>query len=270
MQKTNRIVALDWLRGFCAISIMLYHFFFLNTNDILFGKLGIYAVSTFFVISGLSMAIVYNGYIKGYKESVIFFSKRIFRIIPIYIIACILTILLDWLSKHNFRYSFTDIILNITTLFGLLNLSSGYIPAGGWSIGNEMCFYLLTPFILYLYDKRKVYGNLFLIAVCIIGLYFCFFLMKPDETINQWEIYINPLNNLFLFVAGIAIFYNFNKLKINQFLNMTILFISFTIFLLYPFSSYTQTGIMTECNGGGCISTSYRFIYKDRYNDRLE
>jgi len=105
-RKINRVVSLDWLRGACAISIMLYHFFFVRKNDMLFGKLGIYAVTAFFIISGLSMAIVYNNYIKRLQDSVVFFSRRLFRIIPIYAIACILTVLLNPNSNYILLLSF--------------------------------------------------------------------------------------------------------------------------------------------------------------------
>jgi peptidoglycan/LPS O-acetylase OafA/YrhL len=235
-RKINRIVPLDWLRGLCAISIMLYHFFFIGKNDMLFGKLGVYAVSAFFIISGLSMAIVYNNYIKGLKDSIVFFSKRLFRIIPIYAIACILTILL----LPDYNYSFIKIVLNITTLFGFVH-PADYIPVGGWSIGNEMVFYLFTPVILFIYDKKTLYGNLILVITTVIGLYFAFFLLDPNDSLaNQWKIYTNPLNNLFLFVLGIAIFYNFNKITINKLSNIVVLFGSFILFILYPFDSHIE------------------------------
>jgi peptidoglycan/LPS O-acetylase OafA/YrhL len=86
-------------------------------------------------------------------------------------------------------------------------------------------------------------------GICAISvMLYHFFFMNPNDTdANKWKIYINPLNNLFLFVVGIAIFYNFNKIKINQFLNITMLFISFIIFLLYPLP-YTQMDIVLGWN----------------------
>jgi peptidoglycan/LPS O-acetylase OafA/YrhL len=50
-----RIEALDWLRGLMAVSIMLYHLTIwyivaLDSSSVL-GRLGIYGVSVFFVLS---------------------------------------------------------------------------------------------------------------------------------------------------------------------------------------------------------------------------
>ena len=58
----DRIESLDWLRGLMAVSIMIYHltgglFFTLDSSSVL-GRLGVYGVSVFFVLSGLSMAVV--------------------------------------------------------------------------------------------------------------------------------------------------------------------------------------------------------------------
>jgi len=127
--------------------------------------------------------------------------------------------------------------LNITTLFGFIQ-PANYIPMGGWTIGNEMVFYLFTPAILFIYDKKTIYGNLLLMITCIIGLYFAFFLLNPNDSLaNQWSIYVNPFNNLFCFILGIAIFYNFNKIKINKIMNLSLLLISFILFLFYDYKN---------------------------------
>jgi peptidoglycan/LPS O-acetylase OafA/YrhL len=228
----NRVIPLDWLRGLCAISIMLFHFYFVGKNDLLFGKLNIYAVSTFFIISGLSMAIVYNHYIKGIKESFIFLSKRIFRIMPLYLILCIFTVV--FVNKET-KFNINDFLLNITGLFTFVKSTRGGIVPGGWSIGNEMCYYLLTPIILYVYDRKTLYGNIIFAITVAIGLYFAFHLMTPNNP-SSIELSSHPLNNLFLFVAGIAIYYNFNSIKsIKYYTAIICLSISFVVFLIYPY-----------------------------------
>ncbi len=63
----NRIESLDWLRGLMAIAIMFYHLTSwhitpLDSSSVL-GRLGIYGVSVFFILSGLSMAVVYSNFI---------------------------------------------------------------------------------------------------------------------------------------------------------------------------------------------------------------
>lgn len=77
---SNRLESLDWLRGLMALSIMLYHFGGKHDAATPLGRLGIYGVSIFFILSGLSMAIAYDRYIQGFRTSVTFFIRRLFRI----------------------------------------------------------------------------------------------------------------------------------------------------------------------------------------------
>ncbi|WP_447505644.1 acyltransferase family protein [Acinetobacter pittii] len=87
----KRFESLDWLRGMMAFSIMIYHLiswevFHPQSGNIL-GNFGIYGVSIFFVLSGLSMGIVYNNYIKNFHTSIVFFIRRLFRLLPLLWIA---------------------------------------------------------------------------------------------------------------------------------------------------------------------------------------
>ncbi len=230
----NRLIGLDWLRGICAISIMLYHF--LGKYDITntLNKLGIYGVSIFFILSGLSMGIVYEKHLGNFREIMNFYFRRILRITPLYIIACILILVIN----DNFsKFTANEIALNITTLFGFFDHDK-YIAAGAWSIGNEMVYYLLTPVFIYLYNKKVIFGNITLIISLIISLYFSLFLLKPDVIMEkQWSIYINPFNNLYLYVTGIGIYYNLKDKLISNNIAKKILYGSIIIFILIPFVS---------------------------------
>lgn len=237
--NNSRIETLDWLRGLMALSIMFYHliywiFFPLDASNPL-GRLGVYGVSIFFILSGLSMAIVYNNHIKSIKESIIFFLRRIFRIWPLLWVATFILIVPLFIKGETVGWKF--LFLNLTTLFGFISPTS-YIATGAWSIGNEMVYYSLTPLILFLYDYKKWVGNIFL-AICLsIGIFFAFNLLDPNESLAnpvQWALYVNPLNNLFLYVIGIAIFYNFKGVNINSKLNITILITVVALFCLLPF-----------------------------------
>ncbi|HOY69302.1 MAG TPA: hypothetical protein PLZ85_00405 [Methylotenera sp.] len=57
----GRLDSLDWLRGLLAFSIMIYHLTSWEISPLesshLLGRLGIYGVSMFFLLSGLSMAV---------------------------------------------------------------------------------------------------------------------------------------------------------------------------------------------------------------------
>ena len=244
--KSSRIETLDWLRGLMALSIMFYHLtiWIIAPQDSSspLGRLGVYGVSIFFVLSGLSMAIVYNKYIDSINKALKFFVRRIFRILPLMIAASTLVILPEVLRSG--KYDWWLYFINITTLFGFIEPTS-YIPVGAWSIGNEMVYYALTPVIIIIYNYKKWAGNILLVICIGIGSLFAFYLMKPDMSISdQWALYVNPFNNLFLYVIGIAIYYNFKDITISPIVNIMILLIASALFCFLPYEG-NQMSIVT-------------------------
>ena len=122
----HRIESLDWLRGLMAFAIMIYHLsiwlYQPFDSETFLGKIGIYGVSIFFVLSELSMAIVYNKKIDSVHRLVSFFLKRVFRIIPLLFLATSLTILPNVVFKGEFDLQ--SYLLNITSLFGFFDYSN--------------------------------------------------------------------------------------------------------------------------------------------------
>lgn len=234
--KKNRIDSLDWLRGLMAISIMLYHFsnysFFELDASSLLGKFSIYAVSIFFVISGLSMAVVYHSFINSIRSAWFFLVRRIFRIWPL-LWACVALGTIAT-TIQNLSIDWWKIFLNITTLFGILK-PDAYINTGAWSIGNEMVFYLLTPILIIIFNKKKWVGNFLTLSSCAIFFLFAFYLLKPGISLNdQWGTYINPLNNLFFYITGISIYYNLKNINLRKYVYGILLFISILFFIFFP------------------------------------
>lgn len=236
-REKTRIDTLDWLRGLMALSIMFYHIVgwegvHLDSNTFL-GRFGVYGVSIFFILSGLSMAIVYNSYIKNIKTAFNFIVRRVFRIWPLLWLVCFYLFFQQIFSGKDYSYKF--LIINLTTLFGFIK-PSAYMATGAWSIGNEMVYYVLTPIILFFYNYKKVLGNSFFLFCLLIGFVFAFFILKPEDSFeNQWNMYINPFNNLFLYVSGIAIYYNFCEIDFNPKIINSILLLSLLMFCFLPF-----------------------------------
>jgi len=232
----NRIESLDWLRGLMAMSIMFYHMtywhFFPLDSSFFLGKLGVYGVSIFFILSGLSMAIVYSKFIVDKRTAVIFYVRRIFRIWPLLWICITLVTLPSMITGGE--VSIVKVFINLTTLFGFIAPHS-YINAGAWSIGNEMVYYAFTPFIIILYERSKVKGNLMLLISFIVALLFAFFFLDAQKSLSEeWSTYINPFNNIFLYIAGVAIYYNLKNIDIKASLLSILFGISLAIFMFYP------------------------------------
>ena len=232
----TRIDSLDWQRGLLAFAIMLYHLTGWQIAELdsssLLGRLGIYGVSMFFVLSGLSMAIVYHKYLDGAQTSIHFFLRRIFRIWPLLWLAIFFSVAAS--TSAGAGPSWRLVAINLTTAFGFINPSL-YINTGAWSIGNEMVYYALTPLIIYAFNKRLVFGNLLTGATILLGIVFSFHILRTDESLAaQWAHYINPFNNLFLYCAGIAIYYNTCSWQFSKMQSLLCFAAPIALFVLFP------------------------------------
>lgn len=232
----NRIEPLDWQRGLLAFAIMLYHLtsWQLSTLDAssLLGRLGIYGVSMFFVLSGLSMALVYSRYINSVRTSIAFFIRRIFRIWPLLWVAVGFSVAATLAAGKTPNWF--AVMMNLTTAFGFTDTSL-FISTGAWSIGNEMVYYAMTPLIIYAFNKRVFLGNVLTAAAILIGLIFSSHLLNASSSLAaQWATYINPFNNLFLYCAGIAIYYNARSWQLSTITSFSCFVVPFLIFIFYP------------------------------------
>lgn len=247
----HRLEPLDWLRGLMALAIMLYHFGSWHDAGHPIGRLGIYGVSIFFILSGLSMAIAYDRYICDVRTSIIFYIRRLFRIWPLLWLGVALVAIPTYLSGKGpyggEPYGVLQIFLNITTLAGF-DEANGYINVGAWSIGNKMVYYLFTPILIAAYRWKRSAGNLLTLFSALVGVYFAFFILSPEATLaDQFSTYANPFNNLFLYCFGLAIYYNFQNLKISQQWHWPCLALASALFFLYP-ASGDQINIATGYN----------------------
>jgi exopolysaccharide production protein ExoZ len=245
----NRIESLDWLRGFMAVAVMCYHltlwvYFPLDSGSIL-GRLGIYAVAVFFILSGLSMVIVYHSFFYSWKQVFIFWIRRIFRIWPLLWLSTFLVIIHP---DYNFNgMDFGNLISTATTSFAIIH-PARYFLTGAWSIGNEMVYYLLTPLIVLIFEFKKKLGYLILGATFLLCLVFAFIFLTPEISLaKQWVTYVNPWNNLFFYVSGISIFYLLNSKKISKNWALSSIFLALGILMILP-SSGNQINLVTNWN----------------------
>jgi peptidoglycan/LPS O-acetylase OafA/YrhL len=239
----KRVESLDYLRGLMAISVVIYHYSSWSTatlgGEYLFGKLGIYAVSIFYILSGLSLTIVYQNKITHFSDIISFFIKRLFRIFPLFWLVVTVFILIkvaaSVLGNEEFSIPLYKIFLNYTLLFGFIE-PSAYLTTGAWSIGNEMVFYAIFPIVFILSSKYPWVLPLTILLSIVAGLYFAFWTINEDVQLKyEWPVYINPFNQLFLFMAGIAIGKWGEYIQnIEKRMGYFILLLALLIFWLYP------------------------------------
>ncbi|MGF7041753.1 acyltransferase family protein [Mucilaginibacter lappiensis] len=233
-ENSKRIFSLDYLRGLAALGVMLFHYhtwmFGREDSHSVATKLGMYGVEIFYILSGLTLYLVYKRSIYNSKIFLQdFFVKRLFRIFPLLWLTIILSIVVRRLTPD-----LLSIFCNVTGLFGIIERRS-YIPQGAWSIGNELVFYVFFPFLLFLLTYQKKFFYLACLIFFGIFLYFSFSTLSTNDTIeNQWLIYINPFNQAFYFIAGILLGYLFENINIETKYNVGILIASVIIFIAYP------------------------------------
>src|ERR1043165_1258688 len=137
----NRLDGIEALRGFAALSIILFHVVWIapvslpKTIAVLKYFLGM-GVPLFFVISAFSLAYGYLGRLDRGEGLVAFYVRRIARIAPLFYFMLAVHLVLAWFLYAQ-SYSLWDIVLNITFLFDLSpRLVDGIVPAS-WSIGID-------------------------------------------------------------------------------------------------------------------------------------
>ncbi len=233
----KRVSSLDYLRGLAAFGIVAFHYKMwltglIMTNPFL-GKAGIYGVSVFYVLSGLTLFHVYYDKIgtpsrKGITD---FTIKRIFRIFPLLWLLSIATMLL-----HRDDYTTQNIILSFTGLFGLWHWDDTIIY-GAWSIGNELVFYIFFPVFIFLSHKPRIWLVLFTMAMLLLYLWFAFLYMyKAIAEGNFWEAYTNPLNNVFLFLGGYLIGLFTVHIAVPRAMTISLAVVASCIFIWLPVS----------------------------------
>ncbi|WP_188435888.1 acyltransferase family protein [Microbacterium murale] len=229
---SSRLSDLDYLRGIAALGIVAYHYTSWTAGpqsaEFPLGRVGVYGVAVFYVLSGLTMFHVYGHRLGTARQIRTFFVRRAFRIFPLLWLVTIATILLSrsWPGWRAFG-------LNMTGLFGFVDWD-GYIALGVWSIGNELVFYALLPLIAWAAHRRSWF------AVCVavfvgIGAYFAFAVLDPSLPLaEQWGAYVNPLNQAFLFVLGFAVGKVLRGVHIPRWALLSALVAALLVFCIWP------------------------------------
>lgn len=176
-----QIPALDGFRGIAILMVMVYHFTIYSgmqpygVTDTLFYKLagtGWCGVDLFFVLSGFLI----TGILFDAKESRYYFRnfyiRRVLRIFPLYygslLVAFVLLPLIlspslnyqQMLEEQSwYWYYLTNVIIAVRGWPSVL--AFGHF----WSLAVEEQFYLLWPFVLFLFGRKKL---MLICVVCVV------------------------------------------------------------------------------------------------------
>ena len=259
----KRLYNLDYLRGLAAFGIMINHLLIWTRGEYnsenFMGRIGIYGVAIFYVLSGMAMYLVYHKKMVPSKPDLIdFIKKRFLRIFPLMWLVTIATIVLSGVKPDALK-----VFLNLSGLFGFISWH-GYFAPGAWSIGNELVFYAFFPVFIFFANRSKTGLFIFSTLLFAIYIYFAFFLL--DENIDlgsQWRNYVNPLNQVFLFLSGFLIVMFLKNKQINNRNILILLLAAIALFVFYPASGDTinlVTGITRLVFTAICIVVCISFF----------
>ena len=158
-----RLAYLDALRGFAALYVVVHHVGLmpkpaLPVPDWLKALVGFggSGVTLFFIISGFSMCLSWKRHAAAASPVKSFYVNRLARIAPLFYFWLVLAVIRDAVFKGSAgQHSALEIGANLLFLFNLYEPFQTGIVWASWTIGVEMLFYAVFPFI-----KRAGFNNM--------------------------------------------------------------------------------------------------------------
>jgi peptidoglycan/LPS O-acetylase OafA/YrhL len=198
---TQRHLALDLVRGLAALCVAIYHWLAWHKAYEI-QSLGTFTVYLFFVLSALTMAMVYGqSFEAGLSRDNVgrFFRNRVARLLPLLVIVA-----LAWgaLQLRDGSFSFGKALLTATGAFSLASPGLTSNAVGAWTLGIEFGFYLLVPILLLMLPSARTLALLF------VGILLAqqAFLLTIAPLENHWTYYIAPLTFAPFFALGLIIY----------------------------------------------------------------
>jgi peptidoglycan/LPS O-acetylase OafA/YrhL len=191
-----RLEFFDIARFFAIFGVIAVHVGQNSLPSHFFGdlyNLGRFGVQLFFVISGATVYLSYSKKFNTGNNLLIFYIKRFFRIIPLFII---MTIVYFFLDDKPFVQSILP--------WNGINPNVYNNIEGGWSIWNEMYFYLLFP-LYYKFRTSKIFNiilPLFFVTISILINSRFFGLISDSKALLDYD-YLNFFTQFVCFVVGV-------------------------------------------------------------------
>ncbi len=196
---------------------------------------GVVAVISFYLLSGYVMTILIDKYYKDSFAISAFYLDRAARLFPQFLFymllasGCIYFFKIE--SPFTYQLNFFKWVLNFFILpqgFFMYWADGALVIPQSWSLGLEMTFYLVIPWILMYCPARWIYG--------LSGISFIIFLMAYFGKVNSDYFGYRLLpGTLFMFLVGSSFYKNNNDAKKFR----AIVFLSVVALLLFAFLKNT-------------------------------
>lgn len=172
---------IDGLRGVAVLGVIWHHRTFIFLNPSLPNHLpgaqifpfltnGWQGVNLFFFLSGFVLSIPYLRDKREFTsrfEGWAFYKRRAHRLLPLFYAVCFVSFLLV-AKKYNSEYVGTFLV-TISLLFPFNEAT--FFPSVNWvfwSLGVEIWFSILFPFIFIFFKKSKIYSSMIIISISLL------------------------------------------------------------------------------------------------------
>jgi peptidoglycan/LPS O-acetylase OafA/YrhL len=175
---------------------------------------GARGVQLFFVVSALTLALSWDERGDGVLP---FYIRRVFRIGPMFWLAILFFALLD-ASGSALRYwpplsvSWANVVASATLTHGFHPASIASVVPGGWSVADEMTFYVLLPLLMLTLRSWTTTAIVLAVSIVLAALTYAlmvrgFLIQGPDRELVAKYAYVWFPNQFPAFLAGILVFH---------------------------------------------------------------
>ena len=214
---------IDAIRGVAVLMVVLVHTAQpvngLSKLMLIIASYSQMGVQLFFVASAytLCLSALRRGEERGFLKKYAF--RRYFRIAPAYYIALLMYWGLAVLeaywknAPYPVDYHWFNILTNVLFLHGFYPSANNNIVPGGWSVGVEMAFYVVFPWLFALFQRwnhRSVWRTWLLVAAGVLvsqGVIQWLVHRHGEIMANNTFLYYSLATQLPVFLTGMAYFY---------------------------------------------------------------
>ncbi|MDF8266514.1 acyltransferase family protein [Luteipulveratus flavus] len=229
--KKPELRALTGLRAVAALAVVLSHTGIPRNAPeplhhlVAWGYIG---VPLFFLLSGFVLAYNYPQlHFHDRRRTALFYIARVARVMPLYwVMVAYCAVYYFAIGHEQYHGALLQNLLAVQTWGPDVDAALNYYNGPGWSIGVELFFYLLFPFVAPLVARVarrwSVRGLVAVIAAATLALVlvWAYFVLtgraelpsKDPGSAHRW-LYRNPLPHLAEFVTGLALAHLLPRLR---------------------------------------------------------
>lgn len=216
----KRLEFLDSLRGLAALYVFVFHLKMMPSlhtgfpvwaeTFILYGGSGVYL---FFIVSAFCLCLTFPGQASNGEALKVFYTRRLFRIAPLFYAVILLTYARNFLVHGvDVLPPFPDVIANLTFTFNLFPSKQDSLIFAGWTIGVEMMFYIVFPFLYF--SLRSIASKIAAYAVAGVAFILLDRLLRLQfPSLESRYLLTTVVHYLPMFIVGMIVFDLYQRLQ---------------------------------------------------------